>query len=153
LLDDSGNPTGDTITIKNQFAAAVFNLGAFGSLMGSASSDDSLNYVAPDQIERFIFDDGTSMDYKAIVAAVIANNKTDGDDVIYGSATDDTLDGGAGNDYLSGGSGSDTYVFGRGYGQDVVEDGDGSSKLFGSSSTTICAGPISTMSATAPAIR
>jgi len=47
-----------------------------------------------------------------------------GDDKLYGGAGDDVLDGGAGNDYLSGGAGSDIYVFGRGYGQDVIEDSD-----------------------------
>jgi Ca2+-binding RTX toxin-like protein len=130
-LDNNGNPTGDTVLIKNQFMDVVYNLSAFGQLLGTSSSDDSLNYMAPDQIERFIFDDGSSLDFKQIIAAVIANNETTGDDVIYGSATDDTLDGGPGNDYLSGGSGSDTYIFGRGYGQDIVEDNDTSSHFFG----------------------
>eukprot|EP00439_Symbiodinium_sp_Y106_P090069 s1_g2605.t1 len=34
----------------------------------------------------------------------------------------DQLDGGAGNDTLRGGAGNDTYFFGRGYGQDVIQD-------------------------------
>src|SRR6185437_2196792 len=32
------------------------------------------------------------------------------------------LDGGAGNDYLQGNGGGDTFVFGRGYGQDIIND-------------------------------
>lgn len=45
-----------------------------------------------------------------------------GDDQIYGQGGNDTLDGGAGNDYLQGGGGSDIYLFGRGYGQDVIDN-------------------------------
>ena len=136
-LDNNGNPTGDTVLIKNQFEDVVYNLSGLASLIGGSSTDDSLNYMAPDQIERIIFDDGSSLDFKQIIAQVIANNETSGDDVIYGSATDDTLDGGPGNDYLSGGSGSDTYIFGRGYGQDIVEDDDESSHLFGDPYTDV----------------
>ena len=58
LLDANGNLTGDQILIKGQFADVVFNLGLFASDVGSTSADDSLNYVAPNQIERFVFDDG-----------------------------------------------------------------------------------------------
>ncbi|WP_211253596.1 calcium-binding protein [Alkanindiges illinoisensis] len=56
-----------------------------------------------------------------------------GNDTLYGKADndtlnsgegDDTLDGGIGSDYLSGGSGNDTYIFGRGYGQDVINNYD-----------------------------
>jgi Ca2+-binding RTX toxin-like protein len=51
---------------------------------------------------------------------------------LQGGHGNDVLDGGAGNDTLYGGfsggtqgSGNDTYVFGRGYGQDVIYDRDG----------------------------
>ena len=57
----------------------------------------------------------------------------DGDDILYayevisqfnnptgGGA--DILDGGTGNDYLYGDGGSTTYIFGRGYGQDIIQD-------------------------------
>lgn len=47
-----------------------------------------------------------------------------GNDVIDGGAGDDLLSGGAGNDILNGGTGNDTYLFGRGSGQDVVNDYD-----------------------------
>ncbi|MEC1944908.1 calcium-binding protein, partial [Schinkia azotoformans] len=36
----------------------------------------------------------------------------------------DELDGGAGNDYLEGSSGNDVYLFGRGYGEDTINDYD-----------------------------
>ncbi|SHN14549.1 calcium-binding protein, partial [Rhizobacter sp. OV335] len=56
----------------------------------------------------------------------------DGNDYLYGDGAyggaggNDVLDGGAGNDYLVGGFGSDTYLFGRGDGQDTINnDSDG----------------------------
>ncbi|MBK9160736.1 MAG: tandem-95 repeat protein [Nitrosomonadales bacterium] len=49
----------------------------------------------------------------------------DGNDNLYGDAGNDTLDGGAGNDVLEDDLGNDTYIFGRGYGQDVVYEWDG----------------------------
>jgi Ca2+-binding RTX toxin-like protein len=58
-----------------------------------------------------------------------------GNDHLYGDETyggnantsgDDVLDGGAGNDHLVGGYGSDTYLFGRGDGQDTINN-DGNS--------------------------
>ncbi len=59
-----------------------------------------------------------------------------GNDNVQGGWGDDTMDGGAGNDTLSGdyhntfhgwygGTGNDTYLFGRGDGQDMIYDTDG----------------------------
>lgn len=45
-----------------------------------------------------------------------------GDDVVVTGSNSDRLSGGAGNDYLNGGAGSDIYFFGRGDGQDEIED-------------------------------
>lgn len=47
-----------------------------------------------------------------------------GDDRVLTGAADDTLDGGGGADVLAGGGGGDTYLFGRGDGQDVVQEDD-----------------------------
>jgi Ca2+-binding RTX toxin-like protein len=126
--DASGNITNDGVEIEGQFAGVRLNLGAFSTLMGSS---DGLDYVSPNLVERFIFDDGTSLDFAQIAERVLKNARTSGDDAIYGFLTGDTIDGGAGNDYLSGLEGGDTYVFGRGYGHDVIEDADFSAKLFG----------------------
>jgi Ca2+-binding RTX toxin-like protein len=46
----------------------------------------------------------------------------EGDDYLYGWEGNDILNGGAGNDFLAGGDGSDVYEFGRGMGQDRIED-------------------------------
>ena len=45
-----------------------------------------------------------------------------GDDYLYGQGGNDLLDGGSGNDYLEGGSGNDTYIWGRGYGNDSINN-------------------------------
>ncbi|RZL01050.1 MAG: hypothetical protein EOP36_13165 [Rubrivivax sp.] len=45
----------------------------------------------------------------------------DGNDDLYGRTGNDTLNGGPGNDYLAGGDGNDTYLFGKGDGQDMID--------------------------------
>ena len=62
-----------------------------------------------------------------VVYAGYGNDVIDGgtgDDTIYADGGNDTLDGGAGNDFLSGGYDSDTYLFGRGSGQDTIDNYD-----------------------------
>ena len=54
-------------------------------------------------------------------------NGEGGNDTINGGNGDDILDGGSGNDWLYGGNGNDTYIFGKGYGNDTIEDWGGSS--------------------------
>ncbi|TFI58518.1 hypothetical protein E2493_09710, partial [Sphingomonas parva] len=122
-----GQETSDTIEIVGQLGGITLGLGAFAELMGSS---EGLDYVSPNLIERFIFEDGTSLEFTDIVERVLENARTDGDDAIYGLLNVNTLDGGKGNDYLTGAEGSDTYVFGRAYGKDVIEDNDFSFKAF-----------------------
>jgi Ca2+-binding RTX toxin-like protein len=47
-----------------------------------------------------------------------------GNDVLRGAGGNDTLNGGGGDDFLEGGTGDDTYLFGRGAGQDAIDDYD-----------------------------
>ncbi|WP_299288283.1 tandem-95 repeat protein [uncultured Tateyamaria sp.] len=132
ILDDQGNETGDSLYIEGQFSGIRDPLnGALGEF------DESLDFdfVSPFMIERFVFDDGASLDFEQIMERVLANAKTDGDDVIYGMLNDNTLDGGAGDDFLSGEGGADTYIFGRGYGEDVVLDADYSLSVIGEKPT------------------
>ena len=49
-------------------------------------------------------------------------NGNEGDDKLYGGLDGDELDGGPGNDYMDGEQGPDLYLFGRGSGQDIIED-------------------------------
>jgi Ca2+-binding RTX toxin-like protein len=58
-----------------------------------------------------------------------ANNVMTGNsaaNVLSGANGNDTLRGGVGNDTVNGGSGNDTYLFGRGEGQDLLQDSGGS---------------------------
>ena len=52
-----------------------------------------------------------------------------GNDYLYGNDGDDVLDGGEGDDWLYGGNGNETYVFGKGYGNDTIEDWGGNSTV------------------------
>ena len=47
-----------------------------------------------------------------------------GDDTLRGGEDNDTLRGNAGNDLLQGDAGNDTYLFGRGDGQDIINNND-----------------------------
>lgn len=89
------------------------------ALLGTAGNDSLTGYASDDLISA-----GEGND-------VIYGN--DGNDQLFGESGDDRLDGGAGNDilngglgddYLSGGEGSDVYQFGRGYGQDRINNSD-----------------------------
>ncbi|CAK0760405.1 serralysin [uncultured Gammaproteobacteria bacterium] len=85
----------DTLTIRNQF-------GSYWQ-----------------KVETLKFADGTSWDLAHMVFPI---NGTAGDDVLEGSSGQDTFDGHEGNDTLHGGKGSDTYLFGRGDGQDTIDE-------------------------------
>jgi Ca2+-binding RTX toxin-like protein len=132
--DANGNITNDGVKIRGQFAGVRLNLSAFSGAVGSS---DGLDYVSSSLIERFIFDDGTSLDFGQVAAQVLTDARTDGADEILGFVSSDTLDGGAGNDVLKGYEGGDTYFFGRGYGYDIIEDRDLSMKLFGAADDTL----------------
>ena len=69
------------------------------------------------------FADGTILTAVEINAMTKNINGTAADDLLQGGDTqDEILDGGAGNDVLSGGLGDDTYIWGRGYGNDQVNN-------------------------------
>ncbi|MCP4128332.1 MAG: hypothetical protein GY753_14910, partial [Gammaproteobacteria bacterium] len=108
ILDDDGLETGDRIQIDNQFKW-------FNALF--------LGLVHADRIERIAFEDGSFLTEADVMARVLEDAKTDGEDIIYGFNNADILDGGAGNDVLTGRAQSDTYIYGRDYGRDVIEDG------------------------------
>jgi len=102
------NGTTDQVRLKNQYY--VLETGVFGA-------------QPFDRVDRFEWADGTVKTWAQVSQQVIDAMKTAGDDTILGSHEADRIDGGAGNDLLKGWNGNDTYVFGRGYGQDTIEDG------------------------------
>jgi Ca2+-binding RTX toxin-like protein len=99
--------TGETLTIQGQFLGVKLDL--FG-LLGMAWKD---------RIESFEFGDAT-LTWEDVLHTITTGN-ADGNG-LWGAYYADTLDGKEGADYLSGGDDGDTYLFGRGYGQDVIED-------------------------------
>ena len=102
------------------------------------TSFDPANALAPNDISKFKFADGTLLSYDQMLSRGFdiygtAGNDTltgtnldnriyggSGDDTLIGSGAHDTLDGGAGNDTLIAGSGSETFVFNQGEGQDTI---------------------------------
>lgn len=96
-----------SLTIKNQFA---------------------LTYTGPlgahwiDHIESFQFSDGTELSWQDVIAKVIQQSETDGNDQVFGFSLEDTLDGGLGNDFLSGGNENDTYRYSLGDGHDTISE-------------------------------
>jgi Ca2+-binding RTX toxin-like protein len=100
--------SGDTLRIEGQFDA--FSTGAFGTLWFNRA--ERFEFSATDEV----------LTYEDIMARILVEAKTEGDDAIYGYFREDVLDGGAGNDTLAGGNEGDTYVWGRGYDNDTVYD-------------------------------
>lgn len=92
---------GSKLTIQSQFAYNNF---------GHRNFD----------IEHFEFADGHEISIWDIQETLL--QATDGDDVLYGFASEDVFDGGAGNDTYFGGEYADTYHFGYGYGHDRIVD-------------------------------
>ncbi|RUM03845.1 hypothetical protein EFR84_19170, partial [Rhizobium chutanense] len=111
-----------SITLLNEFSYAAS--GVFGDIFF-------------DRIERIDFTSGDqSIAWNEIATTIIAAQKTEGSDVIEGFNLDDILDGGAGDDTLYGYDGNDTYVWGRGYGNDKIEE-RGFGALSGGDSDTV----------------
>jgi Ca2+-binding RTX toxin-like protein len=116
------------------------------------NGDDPANANNP--VQQVRFDDGTVWNTADILSAVFAGtagadsitgttaadviNGQAGDDTLYGDGGNDTLNGGAGNDYLAGGAGDDTYLFGKGSGQDTINNYD--DDALGSNADTILLG-------------
>jgi Ca2+-binding RTX toxin-like protein len=89
-------------------------------------------------VENIAFADGTVWHLDTILSKLLQG--TSGNDTLYGSNKNDTLDGGAGNDTLYGGSGADVYVFGRGYGQDTIDNKVGDTDALGVNPDTVALG-------------
>jgi Ca2+-binding RTX toxin-like protein len=99
----------------------TFNNGAFRSkLIGTEFADTIRGLAGNDIIEARGGND-----------TVLAGDNNDivfgegGNDVIFGEAGNDILDGGLGDDILDGGSGNDTYVLRAGFGNDIIQEFNG----------------------------
>ena len=85
---------------------------------------DGINDFAVDEI---VFSNGTVWDVETVKRLALI--PTDGDEYIYGYATDDVLHGGAGNDDISGNEGDD-ILYGD-EGKDRLHGGNGNDFLYG----------------------
>ena len=102
---------------------SIYGLGGNDVLFGDAGHDSLYGGEGNDTLNGGVGDDrlygheGDDMIYGG-----------DGNDSLYGGGDyggaggNDTLDGGSGNDLLVGGFGSDTYLFGKGDGQDTINN-------------------------------
>lgn len=115
LISVNDTPT-DTLLIQDQFQ----------KYYGLPVGDGTWSYSA---LEYMSFADGQTLSTKELMAKMLSDAKTDGNDTIIGFANEDILDGGAGDDYLSGFEEGDTYLFGRGYGHDTIFEDVPSSSL------------------------
>jgi len=106
-------------------------------LNGTSGSDTIRGYATDDVIFGNAGDDNLQgVDGNDVLAGGLGNdyltggnghdilNGEDGNDFLFGGTGNDLLDGGAGNDLLKGNNDSDIYVFGRGDGQDTVDNYD-----------------------------
>ncbi|MCP4979037.1 MAG: tandem-95 repeat protein, partial [Gammaproteobacteria bacterium] len=99
--------SGDSIVVENQFFK--LHTAVFGSYFSHA-------------IEYLVFGSGDGITADTIMARLISQYSTDGNDVIYGFDREDTIDGGQGDDWMQGGNGNDIYRFGHGYGSDTIHE-------------------------------
>lgn len=125
--------TGDSLVIKQYFDGAGFqNFSVGGTKLGDLIKDihgtDNDDWMSGSNDGGALYG-GNGNDN------LNGGNRNDqlygetGNDNLYGNDGDDVLDGAGGNDYLSGGNGNDTYIFGKGYGNDSIDDWGGSSTL------------------------
>jgi Ca2+-binding RTX toxin-like protein len=110
-------------------ADLLFTIGSSGQsvLIQNQFGYTSLGYNAAlsinSRIEAFAFREyGDSWSYKDIQQKLIAQTTTSGADVTRGFGDDDTFQASAGNDVLIGMDGADTYNWGKGSGNDTIDE-------------------------------
>lgn len=111
-----GGTGDDTYVVENKLDVIVENANE-----GNDTVLSSITHTLADNVENLTLT-GTNGIYgtgNALNNVLIGN---DGNNTLSGGAGNDTLDGGKGNDRLIGGDGDDTYLFGRGSGQDTIDN-------------------------------
>ena len=107
LLAQQPSEIDDTIYAYNQ-ASTLSGLGGDDTLYGSSSDDQLSGNDGADHLYGYAGND-------TLIGGA-------GNDFLYGDTGDDHLEGGSGTDTLYGGRGDDTYYFGRGFGQDTIDN-------------------------------
>lgn len=98
-----------------------------GALNWSASSSDNQAAVGGAESDSATGGEGHDL-LMGLEGADTLQGKA-GSDLLVGGDGADQLDGGEGRDYLYGGAGSDTYVFTGDFGNDWINDSDGSGQI------------------------
>lgn len=137
IVEVRGEAGIDTVAFGPGITPDMLSLGLGSLLIRVGDAGDALHledFDAQDAaagagIERFVFADGTALDWPALLARGFDLAGTPADDVLSGTSVDDRIDGGDGDDVLEGGpgcdvlagdAGADTYVFDRGDGHDLL---------------------------------
>jgi Ca2+-binding RTX toxin-like protein len=84
----------------------------------------SLAYILGANVENLTLTGTTAINGTGNSSANVMIGNS-GANVLTGANGNDTLRGGLGNDTVNGGSGNDIFLFGRGDGQDLVQDNSG----------------------------
>lgn len=120
----------NTIRFGPGISSGMLSLGK-GSLeirVGSRGDAIHLDNVDPSDlhgahdVDRFEFDDGTSLTYEELLSRGLDLYGGDLEDLIVGSDLADRVRGNGGDDFLVDGAGNDVYFFGRGDGADTLID-------------------------------
>ncbi|MBM4324602.1 MAG: hypothetical protein FJ115_13665, partial [Deltaproteobacteria bacterium] len=124
LIGGLGN---DTYVVDN-----IGDIVTEGINEGTDTVQSSITYTLPSNVENLTLTGSSAVNgtgnelNNTLTGNSGANTLTGnaGNDTIKAGAGPDTLDGGPGNDSLEGSTGNDLYLFGRGYGQDSINDYD-----------------------------
>jgi VCBS repeat-containing protein len=130
--DAAGNPSPNTLSFGVGIAPEDIKLTLQGALVIQVGNDpndairiggfDASGALNIHSIDQFAFADGTLLTYQQLVTRGFDLDGSTGSDMLQGTSLDDRISGGAGNDTLEGGAGSDTYLFGRGDGNDTIDN-------------------------------
>ncbi|MCG3202970.1 MAG: hypothetical protein NFCOHLIN_02857 [Gammaproteobacteria bacterium] len=129
LIDDA---QGDDRLVLDAMSrgVSVARVGSDLKITSGANSVSIRNWFAGNRIETVEFADGVVRTASELVAPLLTQNGTPGDDTLIGlDGADDQILAALGNDELAGGSGNDTLDGGPG--EDHIDGGDGNDILIG----------------------
>ncbi len=110
------NGTNDQLSVESYFASANATVDQLIFTDGTIWNPDDIN----GRVKTFVGGEADDSLYGLLGDDAIWG--MGGDDQIRANMGNDILDGGAGSDFLEGSSGHDTYIFGRGYGDDFIDE-------------------------------
>ena len=114
----AGGKGNDIYTVDNTGDIVVENANE-----GTDTVIASINYTLGANVENLTLTSSSNLSGTGNTMNNLLIGNT-GANTLSGGAGDDILDGKAGNDILIGGTGNDTYLFGKGYGNDTIQEND-----------------------------